>query len=69
MKQYAAELRINSLFIPLGLTDELQPLDCFVFEAMKANSRRMYPVQVAEQGVRSKQVAASLLIRAGKRSV
>jgi hypothetical protein len=48
MKQYAAELGINLLFIPPGFTEELQPLDCFVFAAMKANRRRMYRVQVAE---------------------
>jgi hypothetical protein len=54
MKQYAAKLGINLLFIPPGLTVELQPLDRFVFRAMKANCRRMYQVQVAEEGVMSK---------------
>jgi hypothetical protein len=64
MKQYAAKLGINFLFIPAGLTDELQPLECFVFGAMKANCHRMPRVQVAEEGVMSKQAAASFLIRA-----
>jgi hypothetical protein len=64
MKQYAAELGINLVFIPPGPTDELQPLDRFVFGAMKVNGRRMYRVQVAEEGVMTKQVAASFLVQA-----
>jgi hypothetical protein len=67
MKQWPAELGINLLFILPGLTDELQPLDRFVFGAMKANCRWMYRVQVAEEGMMNKQVAASFLIRAWER--
>jgi hypothetical protein len=64
MKQCAAELVINLFFIPPGLTDGPQHLDRFVFWAMKTNRRRMYRVQVAEEGVTRKQAAASFLIRA-----
>jgi hypothetical protein len=64
MKQYTAEFGINLLFIPPGLTDELQPLDHLVFRAMTANCRQIYRVQAAEEGVMNKQVAASFLIRA-----
>jgi hypothetical protein len=64
MKQYAAELEINLLFIPAGLTGELQPLDPFVCGAMQANRRWICRVQVAEEGVMSKQVTVSFLIRA-----
>jgi hypothetical protein len=38
-KDSAAELGIRLLFIPPGLTDELQPLNRFVFGVMKANCR------------------------------
>jgi hypothetical protein len=64
MKQYAAGLGINLLFITPGLTDELRPLDHFLFGVMKANFRRMCRVQVGEERVMSKQVAASFLTRA-----
>jgi hypothetical protein len=42
MRKCAQELGINLVFIPPGLTDELQPLDRFVFGVMKATCRRLY---------------------------
>jgi hypothetical protein len=50
------------LFIPPGIRDELQPLDGIFFGAMKVNCHQMCRVQLAEEGVISKQVAASFLI-------
>jgi hypothetical protein len=47
MKQYAAELAIDLLSTLPGLTHERQPLDCFVFGAMKARSRRVYRTHAA----------------------
>jgi hypothetical protein len=64
MKEYAAELAIHLLFIPPGLTDELQPLDRFVFGAMKAHRRRMYRRHAAALEPLNKQIAAAFLIRA-----
>jgi hypothetical protein len=39
MKKYAEDLGIHLLFIPPGLTDEMQPLDRFAFGVMKAHGR------------------------------
>jgi hypothetical protein len=47
MKDDTSKLGIHLPFIPPGLTDELQPLDHFVFGVMKANCSRMYRIQVA----------------------
>jgi hypothetical protein len=64
MKNFAAELGIHLLFIPPGLTDELQPLDRFVFGVMKAHGRRMYRVHAAAIEPTNKPMAAAFLIRA-----
>jgi hypothetical protein len=42
IRAYAEDLRIHLLFVPPGLTEELQPLDRFVFGAMKGTFRRLY---------------------------
>jgi hypothetical protein len=42
MKKYAEELGFHLLFLPPGLTDEMQPLDWFVFGGLKTHGRRMY---------------------------
>ena len=39
IKDYAAELNINLIFIPPGATDLLQPLDRFIFGALKSMAR------------------------------
>jgi hypothetical protein len=54
----AAELGIHSLFIPPGLTGELQPLDRFVFGVMKANCLPMYRGHVTGMESMTTQVAA-----------
>jgi hypothetical protein len=66
LKHYAAKLVINLLFIPLGLTDEFQILDRFMFGAMKSNWRRTYRVHITEFGKMSKQIAAGFLVRTWK---
>jgi hypothetical protein len=37
IKKYAEDLGIHLLFIPPGLTDEMQSLDRFAFGVMKAH--------------------------------
>lgn len=64
MKRLAADLGIHLLFIPPGLTDEMQPLDRFVFGAMKAHARRMYRNHAAALEPVNKPIAAAFLIRA-----
>jgi len=46
-KAYAADIGVNLLFIPPGLTDELQPLDMAVFGMMKGVCRRLLREQLA----------------------
>jgi hypothetical protein len=66
MRQQAQDLGINLLFIPPGLTDELQPLDRFIFGAMKATRRRLYRMHSDwnPEVVMNKEMAAAFLIRA-----
>ena len=40
--EYANQLNIDLIFIPAGLTDELQPLDRLVFGSLKATARRLF---------------------------
>jgi hypothetical protein len=42
VKAEAARLGIRLYFIPAGFTDELQPLDRYVFGVLKAMCRRMF---------------------------
>jgi hypothetical protein len=51
MRQYAAELGIYLLSVPAGLAEERQPLDCFVFGAMKARSRQSVPDAYRQPGL------------------
>jgi hypothetical protein len=50
-RDVARSLNIVMHFIPAGLTDTMQPLDRYVFEAMKASYRRIYRSRVAEEGL------------------
>jgi hypothetical protein len=66
MRQFAQDLGTNLVFIPRGLTDEFEPLDHFVFGAMKATCRRLYGLH-CEWNPGEKmdhQIAAAFLIRA-----
>jgi transposase len=42
IRAYAEDLGIHLLFFPPGLTNELRPLDRFVFCAMNGTCRRLY---------------------------
>jgi hypothetical protein len=64
VKCYATELGVNLLFIPPWSTDELQPLDRFVFGVMNTNSRRLCDDYVTELSAINKQIATALLVRA-----
>jgi hypothetical protein len=66
IRAHAGELGINFLFVPPGLTDEFQPLDRFVFGALKATSRRLYALHCRSDPFCSmdKKTAAGFLIRA-----
>jgi hypothetical protein len=66
MKCYAEKLGINVPFIPPGLTDELQPLDRFLFGPMKATCRRTNRAYMGVLGVMNKQIVAGILVRAGE---
>jgi hypothetical protein len=65
-KSHAASLGINLLFIPPGMTDELQPLDRYVFGVMKANCRHSYRrfIQADPEAVVNQRIAARFLVRA-----
>jgi hypothetical protein len=52
------------MVIPPGFTDEMQPLDRFVFGVMKAQSRRMYRSYAAGLEPVNKAIAAAFVIRA-----
>jgi hypothetical protein len=64
MKQYAENLGIHLFFLQPGLTDEMQPLDGFVFGVMRAHGRRMYRNHAMSLEPIGKQVAAAFLVRA-----
>jgi hypothetical protein len=65
-RQHAERLGINLLFIPPGVTEEVQPLDPFVFGAMKATCRRPYRLQCeCNPGTKiNQEIAAAFLVRA-----
>jgi hypothetical protein len=48
-KVAAESLRIQFVFIPLGWTDTLQPLDRRVFGALKAYARQLLDIQSQEK--------------------
>jgi hypothetical protein len=62
MRNDAAELDIHLLFIPPGLTDEMQPLHRFAFGVMKAYGRRMYRNHAASFEQTNKQLTAVFLV-------
>jgi hypothetical protein len=65
MRKHAHNLGINLWFIPPGLTDELQPLDHFVFGVMKATCRRLYRMHSDwdPEVQMNKEMAAAFIIR------
>jgi hypothetical protein len=65
MRRHAGKLGIHFLFILPGLTDELQPLDRFVFSAMKATCRQLYRIhgQSGASYPMPQRLAAGFLIR------
>jgi hypothetical protein len=69
VKCYATELGVNLLFIRPWSTDELQPLDRFVFGLMNTNSRRLYGAYVTELSAMSKQIATACWCEHGKQLV
>jgi hypothetical protein len=66
VKQYAAEFGIYLLSIRPGLINERQPLDRFLFGAMKARSLRGYGTHDTALESTNKQIAAPSLIRGWK---
>jgi hypothetical protein len=66
MRQHAEELGIHLVFVPSGLTDQFQPLDRFVFGAMKGMCRYLYRVhcQSVPPQPMGRQLATGFLIRA-----
>jgi hypothetical protein len=52
VRDMAESLNIQLHFIPAGATDTMQPLDRYVFGAMKASYRRIYMRRLAEHGPR-----------------
>jgi hypothetical protein len=66
MRSHAEELGIHLVFIPPGMTDEFQPLDRFVFGAMKSTCRRLYSLHYQSNPfcTMDKKIAAAFLIRA-----
>jgi hypothetical protein len=48
----AHSLNIVMHFLPAGATDSMQPLDRYVFGAMKASHRRIYRARVSAVGLR-----------------
>jgi hypothetical protein len=47
----AAGLGIDLLFIPPGMTDQLQPLDCSVFGALKSICRKLFDPYSADNAM------------------
>jgi hypothetical protein len=60
------DLGIHLLFIPPGLTDDLQPLDSYIFGAMKGLCRRLYHMHCESIGgdVVTQQMATAFLLPA-----
>jgi hypothetical protein len=46
VKDLAASLNIDLHFVPVGLTDALQPLDRAIFGALKSHARHLFRCQV-----------------------
>jgi transposase len=67
-RELADELRIRLHFIPPGWTDELQPLDRYVFGALKSMCRRLFQRYCQECQARLKRVdAVGFLVEAWDR--
>ena len=66
IKEFATQLNINLIFIPPGLTDELQPLDRLVFGCLKSTAKRLYKQSYSQNPhqVFNKEVAVQHLIAA-----
>jgi hypothetical protein len=68
IRSIAANLLINLIVIPPGMTDELQPLDRYVFGHVKSAGRRLFRIFVQRQGagdiVIDKPLAIQFLIQA-----
>jgi hypothetical protein len=65
MRHYDEDLGIHILFISPGLTDDLQPLDRYVFGVMKNLYRRLYRIHFESAGFdeMTQQVATAFLLR------
>jgi hypothetical protein len=65
LRAHAEKLGIHLLFIPLELTDELQPPDRFVFGATQGIYRRLYALHCRSDPFcpTDKKLAAAVLIR------
>jgi hypothetical protein len=68
VRQRAAELQIVLHFVPVGMTDECQPLDRAVFGVLKAKQRRMFREEVTQNPARVGAVKISKREAAGMRS-
>jgi hypothetical protein len=67
-KQCPEDLGTVLKFVPAGMTDALQPLDCSVFGAMKADRRRMDRLHFPYPGSLSltKQLVSQFLVSASE---
>ena len=66
VKNFAAGLNMELIFVPAGMTDEFQPLDRAVFGCLKAYAKRLFRNRVKEDRnvVRKKKDAVEDMIRA-----
>jgi hypothetical protein len=48
VKKIAGDLHITLLHIPVGATDELQPLDTVVFGVLKSVARHLFRIRIAD---------------------
>jgi hypothetical protein len=56
VKARAAELQIVLHFVPVGMTDECQPLDRAVFGALKRQPARRFREQISQNPLREGQI-------------
>ena len=65
VRKHAESLQIVLHFIPAGLTDQWQPLDCKVFGCLKATARRVFrtahPVGLSAAKITKEQATKSLI--------
>jgi hypothetical protein len=64
VKDLTASLNIDLHFVPVGLTDALQPLDRTIFGALKSHARRLFRCQVRDNPLlrRTKHEAAQDMV-------